>query len=76
MAYARLGTVYSNLEEAALGFENAKKAFGLRERVTERERYYIDSHFYDLALKTGKKLQRCMSNGHKPIHTIKSLSAT
>ena len=47
MAYARLGTVYSNLEESALGFENAKKAFDLRERVTEREKYYIDSHFYD-----------------------------
>ncbi|MGA8762890.1 MAG: protein kinase, partial [Candidatus Sulfotelmatobacter sp.] len=47
MAYARLATVYSNLNEAALAFENAKKAYDLRGRVTERERYYIDSHFYD-----------------------------
>jgi serine/threonine protein kinase/Flp pilus assembly protein TadD len=47
MAYARLGTEYSNLGQVALGGQNAKKAYELRERVSERERLYIDSHYYD-----------------------------
>jgi len=47
MAYARLGTEYSNLGQLALGSQNAKKAYELRERVSERERLYIDSHYYD-----------------------------
>jgi serine/threonine protein kinase/tetratricopeptide (TPR) repeat protein len=49
MAYARLGTEYSNLGQIALGSQNAKKAYELRERVSERERFYIDSHYYDYA---------------------------
>jgi eukaryotic-like serine/threonine-protein kinase len=49
MAYARLGTAYSNLGQIALGSQNAKKAYELRERVSERERFYIDSHYYDYA---------------------------
>jgi serine/threonine protein kinase/tetratricopeptide (TPR) repeat protein len=47
MAYARLGTEYFNLGQLALGSQNAKKAYELRERVSERERLYIDSHYYD-----------------------------
>jgi eukaryotic-like serine/threonine-protein kinase len=47
MAYARLGTEYSNLGQLALGSQNAKKGYELRERVSERERLYIDSHYYD-----------------------------
>jgi serine/threonine protein kinase/tetratricopeptide (TPR) repeat protein len=49
MAYARLGTEYSNLGQIALGSQNAKKAYELRDRVSERERFYIDSHYYDYA---------------------------
>ena len=49
MAYARMGTAYSNLGQIALGSQNAKKAYELRERVSERERLYIDSHYYDYA---------------------------
>src|SRR6185437_484975 len=29
--------------------ENAKKAFALRDRVSEREKLYIASHYYDFA---------------------------
>jgi serine/threonine protein kinase/Tfp pilus assembly protein PilF len=50
MAYARLGTVYFNLNEGASSFDSAKKAYDLRERVTERERLYIDSHYYHMAM--------------------------
>jgi eukaryotic-like serine/threonine-protein kinase len=46
MAYARLSAVYINLGEEDRSVEAAKKAFDLRERVSERERFYIDDHFY------------------------------
>jgi serine/threonine protein kinase len=48
MAYAALGTCYSNLAERNLGAENTRKAYELRERVSEREKFYIESHFFDI----------------------------
>ena len=47
MAYARLGTCYSNLGENTLGAKNTAKAYELRERVSEPERWYIESHYYE-----------------------------
>jgi eukaryotic-like serine/threonine-protein kinase len=46
MAYASLGNSYSNLGETSLGAENTRKAYELRERVSEREKLYIESHYY------------------------------
>jgi serine/threonine protein kinase/Flp pilus assembly protein TadD len=46
MAYATLGTVYANMGETKLSAENARKAFELRTRVSERERFYIAAHYY------------------------------
>jgi tetratricopeptide (TPR) repeat protein len=46
MAYARLGTMYSNLGEGTLGAENTRKAYELRDRVSEEEKFYIESHYY------------------------------
>ena len=46
MAYATLGVDYSNLGETTLASENTKKAYELRERVSEREKFYIESHYY------------------------------
>jgi tetratricopeptide (TPR) repeat protein len=43
MAYARLGTVYSNNGSNTKGIAYLQKAMALRERVTERERIYIES---------------------------------
>ena len=48
MAYARLGTNYSNLDQTARAAENARKAYELRERVSEREKLYIVSHYEQL----------------------------
>jgi serine/threonine protein kinase len=48
MAYARLGTTYSNVGETLRTAENMRKANELRERVSEREKLYITSHFEDL----------------------------
>jgi tetratricopeptide (TPR) repeat protein len=46
MAYARLGTVYSNLGQTQLSEQNRQKAFELRDRASEREKLYIMSHYY------------------------------
>ena len=46
MAHARLGTVYGNLGEQAQSVEHRKRAFALRERVSERERLYITAHYH------------------------------
>jgi len=46
VAYARLGTVYQNIGETQLGREFKVRAFGLRDRVSERERLYITGHYY------------------------------
>jgi tetratricopeptide (TPR) repeat protein len=47
MAYASLGQSYANLGETSLASENTKKAYELRERVSEREKFYIESHYYN-----------------------------
>jgi len=45
MAYARLGTSYYNLGQTARAADNTRKAYDLRERVSEREKFYIVSHY-------------------------------
>src|SRR5258706_1694180 len=45
MAYARLGTVYNNLQQTQLPEQNRQKAFELRDRPTEREKLNIMSHY-------------------------------
>jgi eukaryotic-like serine/threonine-protein kinase len=46
MAYASLGTSYNNLGEMSAAAENIRKAYELRDRVSEREKFYIESHYY------------------------------
>jgi eukaryotic-like serine/threonine-protein kinase len=45
MAHARMGTSYSNLNETVRAAESIRRAYELRERVSERERLYIASHY-------------------------------
>jgi tetratricopeptide (TPR) repeat protein len=45
MAYARLGTTYANLGQIALSAESTRKAYDLRDRVSEWEKLYITSHY-------------------------------
>jgi hypothetical protein len=45
MAYASLGTSYYNLGETSAAAENIRKAYELRDRVSEREKFYIESHY-------------------------------
>jgi eukaryotic-like serine/threonine-protein kinase len=46
VAYTSLGVVYGNLGQASLAAENLKKAYDLRDRVSEREKYRITSMYY------------------------------
>jgi eukaryotic-like serine/threonine-protein kinase len=46
LAYAALGATYFNLNQADLAAENATKAYELRDRVSERERYRISTTYY------------------------------
>ena len=46
MAHARLAAVYANLGEEDKSLEEARKAFDLRERVSDRERFYVVDHYY------------------------------
>lgn len=46
LAMALLATVYSNTGQTSLAPEYAKKAFDLRDRVSERERFFIAYRYY------------------------------
>jgi serine/threonine protein kinase len=46
LAYAALSLSYFNLNQADLAAENATKAYELRDRVSERERYRIATSYY------------------------------
>ncbi len=50
MAYASLGLIYMSKGKENPGVENMLKAYELRSRVSERERFYIESHYYDVVL--------------------------
>jgi tetratricopeptide (TPR) repeat protein len=45
--YARMGVVYSNGGEFEQAKANIRKAYELRDRVSEREKLYITEHYYD-----------------------------
>jgi eukaryotic-like serine/threonine-protein kinase len=45
MAYAALGICYQDIGEAGLASEYSQKAYDLRDRVSEHEKFYIDSHY-------------------------------
>ena len=46
MAYAAMSAAYGNLNEAGRAAENARKAYELREKVSERERFSIEANYY------------------------------
>ena len=46
IAYAVLGTTYHNLGEKELAAENTRRAYELRAKVSEREKFYIESHYF------------------------------
>src|SRR5580704_3701359 len=46
-AYAGLGVQYGNLGQTSLAAENVKKAYSLRDRVSEHEKYRIGALYYE-----------------------------
>jgi eukaryotic-like serine/threonine-protein kinase len=47
LAYSNLSIGYSNLNEPGLAAEYARKAYDLREKVSERERFAIEAFYYE-----------------------------
>jgi DNA-binding winged helix-turn-helix (wHTH) protein/tetratricopeptide (TPR) repeat protein len=47
MAYGRLGTCYGNVGQSVRAAENIRKGYELRQRVSEREKFYLASHYED-----------------------------
>jgi len=46
VAYSSLGNAYWSLGETKLGAESVRKAYELRERVSDREKFYIECNYY------------------------------
>ena len=46
MAHATLGVVYGNLSQTKQQLYNLTKAFELKDRASEREKFYISAHYY------------------------------
>jgi eukaryotic-like serine/threonine-protein kinase len=55
LAYDALGVQYSNLSQPNLAAGYLKKAFDLRDRVTEREKFHITALYYEIASGDMKK---------------------
>ncbi len=76
-AYARMGVIYSNGGELEKAKENTRKAHDLRDRVSERERLYIDEHYYetvtgqsDKEIETLELYHRTYPNDSTPINNL------
>jgi tetratricopeptide (TPR) repeat protein len=51
--YARMGTIFANAGEYQKAIEATRKAYELKDRVSEREKLYITEHYYQTV--TGEK---------------------
>jgi tetratricopeptide (TPR) repeat protein len=58
MAYALLGRVYADIGETELSAESSSKAYGLRNRVSDEERYWISASFDKLVTGDLEKAQQ------------------
>jgi eukaryotic-like serine/threonine-protein kinase len=47
MAWAMLGVANDNTTNTKQGLQDLQKAFDLKDRASEREKFYISSHYYD-----------------------------
>jgi eukaryotic-like serine/threonine-protein kinase len=77
MAYAYLSTIYGNHGEAELAAENIRKAYDLRAKVSERERFYIEAHYYeygtgewDKAVPVFQQWQQTYPDYYSPYNTL------
>jgi tetratricopeptide (TPR) repeat protein len=57
-AYGFLGVIYRNLGESTLATENIRKAYELRERVSEREKLALESFYHQIVTGDMEKARR------------------
>jgi tetratricopeptide (TPR) repeat protein len=62
LAYARLGIHYSNVRESRLARENTLKAYRLRDRVSDVERFAIDTYYDRQVTGNMERQQRTMES--------------
>jgi len=55
MAYATLGICYNNLTRLTEAGDALRKAYELRDRASEREKFFIQAHYYDTVILDGEK---------------------
>ena len=58
MAYAALGLMYGATGESALSAENTSKAYQLRDRASDRERFFISATYYSWVTGNLEKAQQ------------------
>jgi tetratricopeptide (TPR) repeat protein len=77
MAYARLGVAYWNESDVGLAVANLTRAYELHDAVSERERFYIDSHYFDMVTGESEKAiqvyelwQQTYPNDYSPVANL------
>ena len=61
MAYLALGVAYSNLGEIGVSNENIAKAYELRNRVSERERFHIEADYHQFVTGNVEKARQAFT---------------
>jgi serine/threonine protein kinase/tetratricopeptide (TPR) repeat protein len=60
LSYASMSAIYDNLSEAGRAAENAHKAYELRDKVSELERFAIETNYFEVATRDIEKaVQTC-----------------
>ncbi len=77
MAYARLAVYYGNTTQLELAQQNAQKAYDLRDRISERERFYVSEKYHnyitgdiDKAIETLQAWERTYPNDFIPHNNL------
>ena len=81
-AYNHLAIVYNNLDEAPRAEENARKAYQLKNKVSERERFAIEANYYqhvtgelDKAAQTFEQWQQSYPRDAAPVGNLGTVYA-
>jgi DNA-binding winged helix-turn-helix (wHTH) protein/tetratricopeptide (TPR) repeat protein len=79
MAYARLATIYGNLDERDVAADYIRKAFERREHVSEKEKFYIQARYYadatretEKAIETWKLWSEAYPSDFNPLNSLSS----
>jgi tetratricopeptide (TPR) repeat protein len=83
MAYSGMSNVYRALNEVGRGAENIRKAYDLREKVSERERFAIEGEYFvfatgelEKAAQTFELWQQTYPRDYFPYRRLGNISAT